>query len=169
MSPHSFLLVRQYIGWPLLTILPRFACADCGGQRAELYLSSWTPNQGGCWGAGSHPDPAHLEAQADAARFSTSTRGCRAAIRSNARAGPSGVLRSGSRFRSVCTLVPRTAANCCCVNGRVAALGCEVLVEAAGVEPASENGETPASTGLAHSFGSHRRDPEWQGSLRPAR
>ena len=46
--------------------------------------------------------------------FSRMMRGCRAAIRSNPIAGPSGCRRPCSQFRRVCTLIPIACANCGC-------------------------------------------------------
>lgn len=54
--------------------------------------------------------------QAAVRRFSLKIRGCLAAIRSSASAGPSGVLRPCSQLRSVCTLIPMARANCVCVR-----------------------------------------------------
>lgn len=49
-------------------------------------------------------------------RFSRRIRGCRAAILSNASAGPSGARLPCSQFRSVWTLIPMATANLACVN-----------------------------------------------------
>ena len=48
--------------------------------------------------------------------FSRTTLGWRAAMRSSASAGPSGVLRSCSQFRRVCTLIPNASAKFACVR-----------------------------------------------------
>ena len=58
-----------------------------------------------------HADVARQPARA---RFSRSTLGCRAAMRSSARAGPSGMRLPCSQLRSVCTLIPRARANVSC-------------------------------------------------------
>src|SRR5437016_311935 len=56
-------------------------------------------------------EPSQNSHQPAKARFSRSTLGCRAAMRSNARAGPSGMRLPCSQLRSVCTLIPRARAN----------------------------------------------------------
>ena len=48
--------------------------------------------------------------------FSRMNRGCRAAMRNRAIAGPSGRRRPCSQFRSVCTLMPMASANRVCVK-----------------------------------------------------